>query len=390
MRNVLTCLVVVTACGIAGGCRQGPFQAPDLSGTGLQYYWTLAVDLDRGEAIDRLYLMDEQLYCLTDHRRLIALDAKRGLPNWSWEIPEKVEPIFNPCHPPAAVTMSVADPNTGKRADQTFRAMVLNTVSRLWVLNREKGEVVRELALPFAVNCAGATDGLYFYAGGVNGLYHAFDLDAGVHTWNAYTGAMITAALQYADEHVYVASEDHHVYASKVEGMVSHKVWTQRLDASVVADFHVGPRGCFVPSEDGKLYAFHAYSGEPLWVPFACRGPLTTPTQVGQAKVYQYADGDKFYAIDIVTGAEMWSSEAARTVLAIMEGNIYLRDRQGRLLIADTDTGKVTRAVPMSQLPLVVPNTTASAIYAATADGKLFCLRPVSAGRLPLEELMKR
>jgi hypothetical protein len=347
------------------------------------------VALRTGEHLERLYRLAETLYCVTDRRRLIALDAKRGLLGWWYDVGREEEPIFRPCHAAAEATLKVTDKD-GKRVDRTFKPVLVNTFSMLYVLDREEGTELRRHELPFAANTGGCSDGEYFYAGAANGLYHAVGLAWGVNVYKGYTGTVITAPVEYLNEHIYVASEDHTVYATRTAGADSEKVWTQPLGGSVVAPMTVTARGCFVPCEDEKLYAFHAMAGDRLWEPFVCRGPLYTSPQVARGVVFQYAEDDKLYAIDAATGAEMWSMPDGRTILAVMDDDVYVLDRERNLRVVDRARGEMKSAASLASLDLFLPSTSGSSIYAATRDGKVFCIRRMSAGRLTLEMLERK
>jgi outer membrane protein assembly factor BamB len=387
MRHVAA-TVAVSALLFAGGC--GPagdetFAPPVLEGTSLQYYWHLPVTLESGETVEKLHLLDNNLYLMTNRQRLIALDAKRGLTRWSYLVTDRLdEPVFRPWHTPAPVTIPVEFQDG--RQEVTFNGVVLNTIERMILLDRDTGGEMRNRPLGHPANGGGASDGMNFYYGGVSGRYLCIGLRYGVTVWQKQTGSLITAPVVYDSDHLFVASEDHKFYCTKVAGL-GEKIWTQQLGGSAVTEFHAGGRGCYVPCEDGRLYAFQPFSGERLWEPFICRKPLVDPPQVAQNMVFQYARGDTFYAIDIASGAMVWSKPEGRMVMGILGKDVYLLDADRDLQVVDIASGEVSERIPLRKLDLFLPNTTTEALYAATRDGHVYCLRRASSERMSLDVL---
>ena len=127
--------------------------------------------------------------------------------------------------------------------------------------------------------------------------------------------------------------------------------------------------------------------------------PLRDAAQIGPRTVFQYARDDKFYAINIVSGRSRWKNPDDtdvddtddREVLALMDNNVYLLDKQNNLRIVDEVLGPkkgLKTTLPLSGLDLYVPNTTAPAIYVGNhVTGELFCFRPISAGYIKPSDL---
>jgi outer membrane protein assembly factor BamB len=351
----------------------------ELEEAGLQAYWRLKIRLSFREVIVRMYLLGENLYCLTSNGRLIALDPKRGLTRWEYQLPREKEIIYRPSHPALPVTLRVGVGK--KRKEETFYAVIVNTMTQLIVLDRETGEEMRNEELPFPASCGGASDGKDFFVASVKGLYHALSLDKGVHLWAKRTNGAVRAPLVYYREYVYVAGEDHSLYVSKARPD-GKKVWQWKLDGAVVAGFEVEDRGCFVPCEDGRIYAFNPFTGRQLWPAFVCRESLTTAVQVGSKALFQYAKGDNFYAVNIANGAELWSMRDGRLVLAVIKGDVYLLDKDGNVRIVDEARGTLKAVVSLSGLMTFAPNVQQPAIYGASESGWVICIKPLSEGHV--------
>jgi len=412
MRSLAKWIVVVSCLAMAacaeplstsdsGGAKLPPLVViPDvdpgeLLQAELQSYWDWPLVLPAGERIVRLYRLDEKLYCLTNMNTLVAINAQVGKEEWRRSIAPIGQAVFAPTHvndivlPEEVVGIEgIVDPST-IRASAPFDAVMINSLSYVMVLDRKDGAVIRnpkDVRFDFAANTSGASDGVMFFVGSVNGRYYGMDLVAGVMAWQEGTGAIISSGLKYVNEHLYVAGEDGVFYTDKITTGREFD-WSQQLGGPVTADFYVGDNQCFVPCEDKRLYAYGALNGQQIWPPFVTSGKLRTPVQVAPQTIFQYAQGDRLYAIDRLTGEKRWDMPDGRTVLAAMEGKAYVLDKEKMMHVVDEMTGEEIATVDMSRLDLLLANTTAPAIFAAGKDGKLYCFRLLSAGRLTPEML---
>jgi outer membrane protein assembly factor BamB len=265
---------------------------------------------------------------------------------------------------------------------------VINSSSQVVVIDRKTGRVVRRIALDVAASCAGATDGTYFFGGTGQGLFFAVSLEQALRSWTASTGYGITAPLESSGGYLYVASRDGTIRA--VKGGRSEDTRKKVLGGPVTAAFYVDSRVCLVPCEDHLLYSFSSDLGQRVWdQPFVCGGPLRTPVQVGERTVYQRAQGDKFYAISLASGRQRCTLPTGQQVLAVIGSDVHVRDTQGGLLVVDEVTGAVKKSASLAGLDLFVGNATDPSIWAGKKDGRVVCLRPLSAGRLSAETLKK-
>ena len=378
-----------TASG-AGSKDRAADKAPEtvgLSDAGLQTYWRLKVKLDFHETITRMSLLEGDLYCFTSNGRLIALDAKRGRTKWPpYQVEAKGGAIFGPTYPPITVSLRVGFGEAKKT--KAFNALLLGTASRVIVLDRDTGEEIRNLPLEHPANSGGASDGVNYYYPAVTGLYHAVGLDDGIELWTRKTGGMIVAPVVHYRDQIYAAGGDEILYVV-TSGPKGETVWRQKLGGAVTAAFEVNDRGCFVPCKDSRLCAFNPFTGEPLWQPFICRAPLDTPVQVGIKAVFQYASGDKFYAVNITDGSQLWSSRDGRLVLAVIEGSVYLLDKDGNIQVVDEMKGRVKAVMSLAGLKVFAPNATYPAKYGASDSGWVICINTVSQGYITPDMLNK-
>ena len=400
MRFVVAAVLCAPVAGCAGTGQKGEWAGvvhPDeLEKVGLQYYWHYSVPLDEDEAIVKLYQMEENLYCLTNRNRLLAVSATSGAVKWSRQIADVQQTVFRPSHvnlvtlPGQLASMSDMLSPGERPSAPPYDVVAINTLNEVLVLDRSDGREVRRIRLELPASAAGAVSGEYFCVGTDRGWYYSVRLWEGVRGWALAAEKTITAPLAFHDGRFYAASEDGVFYCA-MAGDVANKAWSQRTNAPITAPFHVDSRGCFVPSRDGRIYAYSPTLGTELWEqPFVCNAPLRDPIQVAEKTIFQLARGDDFYAIDLATGRLRWRLPQGRLVLAAIGGDVHLLDRDKNLLIVDEMLGTTRSSLAMRGFDLFAANTKAPAVYTATTDGRLFCIRLLKAGHLTAEMLKAR
>ncbi len=390
------------------GCRArlpvdewvGTVDGSVLAKASLKYYWRSKIKLAEDEVLQQLWRLDENLYALTSTGRLVAVEASTGAYKWDRQVGGPAQKIFAPCHADnVSLPMPIASPEGPEiKVPQPYDVVVINTLTYALVIDRDSGELLRKIEFPFAANTATSSDGTLLFVGSVKGWYYALILRNGLRRWAMATGDMISARPVAFDRNLYVASHDGKFYAVLPENEDDRHLWTQETDGPLTAEFVMDRRGCFVPSQDYKLYAYELNTGQELWT-FRTQGPLMRPVQVGQRSVYQLAEKDRFYAIDLANGRKRWESTEVEAVLATAETRalagvahedqpyVFAVSPDRHLLVIPEMLGEVEIRLPLTGLELFVPNTIKPVIYAGTSAGKLVCITPGSTRYLNAEAL---
>ncbi len=398
-KYVVICMVgtLLAGCNSASSVNEWDLiVAPSvLNEASLKYYWKDKVNLEDGETIRQIWRLDENLYALTSTHRLITIDAAKGMYKWSYPVANRAQTVFAPCHadevtvPKSTGIAELISPNA-KNKTKPFNAVIINTVSYALLINRDTGELVRKLDFKFVANSPGSSDGIHFYVASVKGWCYAVRLSEGLYQWPKSTSDMITARPVVFRDKLYIGSQDGKFYAINPFRGKNRLEWTNLTDAAISADFTVDSRGCFVPSQDYRLYAYDSLLGDELWK-VVTEGPLRKPVQVGIQTVFQYAWRDHLYAIDLARGEKRWKMPEGRTVLACAKIDktpyaMVLTDNRQLLLVHEI-LGKTEKSFPMTGLDLFVPNAAKPVIYAATTDGKFVCITPESINHITPEML---
>ena len=379
---VVGCVVLAGCIGIPGG---GPKTVSEdvLQKVGLTYHWSLSLELRAGETIDEIHVVDDTLYCLSNMGRLFSVAAENGHRKWTYDVCAPGQRIYRPIHAPKMlVGGKISGIKSLLKRDllsgiDPVNTTIVNTQFNVLVLDRNSGKELRNVKFSFAANTAGAADDRRFYVGSVEGLVHCFGLQEAIQLSSFYTADVLSAPVVYYKEHVYAGSEDNTFYAASAGDHIK-KEWTRPVSGPITAEFHVDARACFVPCEDNRLYAFRTSDGSDFWdQPFICQGPLRRGVQVTDRTVLQQAAGDKFYAIDLVKGAQRWALPEGLEVLGTSGSLLYVRDVNNNLLVVDEILGDVKSSLPMTGFDLFARNVQSSKIWTATRRGTLFCIRPL-------------
>jgi len=414
MRNfglaTLALAVVLTGCTTAEPDMSALYalQQDALDRAGLQFYWDNELPLNPNESVTGTWLIDDALYYLTNQQRLFCYDPVVGMQRWSYTVPER-NFIYPPCHgpdiniTPRTVGIQGLVPQ-GLLETVTYKPVAVNTTRVVYLLDRVTGKEIRRIDVqPDAMATGIALDAGNFFAALLDGTYVAFDLQEGVRTgWKGTITdgkhGVIQATPQYLDDHVYVAATNGQFHCRIVDERGRLEWGPKNFVAAITATPLVTQRFCLIPVSDGRLYALDPLTGLSKWfVPFTAKHALVHTPQAGTNTVFLYARGDRFYAIDPEKGKERWNHPTATTVLGIFQNVVYAvapnnqdKKRPGFDLLALTEvTGEIRHEIPMTGLNLFAPNTspTNAAIYAASATGRIVCIRPISAGRITAEML---
>ena len=392
--------VFLFGCGGDGGFAPHPpaktITSEDvLGGADLLYYWKRQLSLDPGEVVVRMYSIDENLYFLTNQNHLYAIDAAVGNPKWNLPVTQTQDTVFSPTHisnmrlSEKVGTSENIDQPAPPEAFKTFDAVLINSMTRLLVIDRKSGKIFRNI--PFAGYVAtnqGVSDGTSFYVASDSLLYYGINLESGVNIWWKEMGETIMAPMSFYNGRVYLGTVEGVFRCADVEKF-GDKRWQLRLFGPVRRGFHVDARGVFLGCEDRRIYSLDPGSGVKLWDSVSLNGAIASPLHVGELTIFQYAASDGLYAVNLANGKLRWKKPNARRVLGLMDGVVYLLDEQNNLQMVNEITGKSISSVPLSGFDFYADNITAPAIFTARKDGKIFCIRRKSSGRLTAEMLSK-
>lgn len=188
--------------------------------------------------------------------------------------------------------------------------------------------------------------GRYLYVSGINGVLYAIEQPAG-------GGAAATAWRRPQIE-----SED-----------MTPLVGSPALDEAggIIA----------VGSEDKRLYAYNAITGDELWSPFQTEGEIWSAPVLRNGVAYFGSQDGNVYAVDLRTGTEKWRFETGAAIVAtpLIHKNLLIVGSFDRQLYAlGLDDGQPRWQFAADNWWWATPAASDRAIFAPAMDGKVYAL----------------
>ncbi|NLW86785.1 MAG: PQQ-binding-like beta-propeller repeat protein [Planctomycetes bacterium] len=398
MRSITMLLAAVVVFSVSA-CRpavkpQLPLaQAPkEISAIGWQEYWSMPLALMSGERVTSMHHLDDTLYCITNRGNLIAMDPTIGVVRWRLAIGSRGEMPYRPVHATKVMLSEkvpgVLDIMRNRQATDVYDVVITNTRRKVFVINRNSGQVLREIALEFSANSACATDGTLVFLASADASYRGLSMQTTEQAWAMWSVQSVVAPPVFKNSTLYVGGQDGVLRAVAIQGHGANIVWNRDLGAPITHEFAVSDSGVFVAGGDNRLHAFTPQSERPLWAyPYVTEGVITSGVQLTESSVMVRSAFGGLSAVSIADGQERWRLADGLSVVAAGEGLVYVHGENHTLMVVDEATGEVQNVVKPGQLQLLMGNTTDLAIWGADGKGVVHCLRPVASGTISKQML---
>ena len=187
--------------------------------------------------------------------------------------------------------------------------------------------------------------------------------------WSYATQGWVSAAPTVADGVVYVGSNDHRVYA--LDAATGNELWSFATGDVVVSVPTVVDGVVYVGSNDNHLHALDADTGEKLWSYDTGSWVQYSPAVSG-GKVYLGArvDGNnRVVALDAQSGSVVWTAQEPRGYDAepapAAVGNLVYTpgDEYGEFHALDAATGRLAWSAPVSSYVASAPTVLDGTVY---------------------------
>lgn len=238
---------------------------------------------------------------------------------------------------------------------------------------------------PLIGGVTASADTVYF--GSDDGNVYAVDVDTGIERWSFKTDDSIWSTPRLAGRALYVTSQDGRLYALDTNG---NELWSFKTGAGIVASPVVDEAAglVYVGGIDARLRAIDLETHEEQWSVKAGNWFWADP-HVSKGVVYAGSLDKKVYAVDAATGERPWpeafsAESSVRSKVAIVDDDLLVFDRDGRVYQLDPATGEPKSQAPLElggdvlSDPLVVAGETPadSEVLVVTTDGELVRIDP--------------
>lgn len=324
----------------------------------LKMLWQNELPIRKNESLERLFILGNRIYVLSDHNYMVSLDRENG------------NVIFSRPIAPAGL------PVLGL---ELFGGELISIIgNELVEINPEFGTERKAKYLEVGIVCPVVRNSSYFYLAGVDRRLHTLRAADKVQVFEVAVEneSMITSII--ADESFVVFGTD----AGNVISITPDRpkrLW--RFDASdaIAGSIVRDGMSLFFACKDTSVYRVDMV--HPMRVKLAWKrqtqGLPDRAPRVSEKVVYQYARGEGLTAIDRWSGSLLWSLREGVDLLAEVAGKAYVITNMGTLVVMDNSKAKKLYEVNFAGVSRYAANTADSKIYIADKRGWLACLEPV-------------
>jgi len=325
----------------------------------LKIQWETKLPIEATERLDRLFILGNRIYALSDHNYFVSLSRETG------------HEVFSRSFAPPGYTML----GLGLYKDELDKDQLISIIGNSLVeISPEFGTELRRKSLGFGVTCPAARNSSYFYLAGVDNRLRVLRAKDKVELFQVDAEKIITCII--ADDDFVVFSTD----AGNVTSMAPDKpnlLWRFEAGDGIVGPMVRDGESLFVASKDTYVYKLDVGQGRtPVWK-YQTGGILDTSPRVTADVVYQYVHYQGLSAIDKNRGTLIWQLPEGVDLLAEADGKAYVITNAGTLVVMDNKKAKRLHSVNFASVSKYGANVTDSKIYIADEAGRITCLIPL-------------
>jgi hypothetical protein len=325
----------------------------------LKILWENELPIEKNESLERLLMLNNRLYAISNRNYLIYLDKKNG------------NIIFGRNIAPASFPIVEFNPYSDE--------LLSVDGSRLIQIDAQSGIKIKEMDAGFGITCPAARNSTYIYLAGVDNRLHVFRAEDRVEMFEvaADNGSLITSVL---------AEENFVIFGTAAGNIISfapdtpQRLWQFDASKAIAGPIVKDGTSLFLASKDTNVYRVDIV-GLPerkrlVWK-YQTAAVLEEAPRVTQGIVYQHVHGKGLTALDRGTGMLLWSVPGGIDLLAETGNKAYVITKTGTLAVMDNVKEKKLYTVNFADVSKHVSNITDDKIYIADNLGRIACLQPV-------------
>lgn len=330
-----------------------------LNEANLEIVWQNAVALKPAakkvakETVERITILGDYIYILTDTNYLFCLDRIAGNLVFGISAAEPKLPVSEPVDYNNVVYMV---------AGNEMLAMDLKT-----------GQEVYRKDISFHVTLRPAVNAMNFYFAGS---------DKFLHVTNTALHQVFEVSSKDRSDITGVISNDKSIFFTTQGGSVlcmdangPKKNWQFDTVGPIEAPLVKDSNSIYVSCKDTNLYKLSADRGELKWK-FRTGSFLTTPVRATAMTIYQYARNKGLYAIDANSGKQLWLLPEGIDLLAQKGNKAYVFDKNKMCDVMDNASGKKLYSVNFVSVTNFAANSYDTKMY-IMEDKNIICIQPI-------------
>ena len=325
-----------------------------LGQAGLKTAWQNAIALNAKEKVQKITILGEYLYILTDSNYLFCLDRNTGRLVFAVSTAAANLPVFEPI------------------AYENFAYIV--AANNLIAIDLQQGTEVYRKKIPFSVSARAAVNSSHFYFAGRDNVLHASDLSSLLETFRvgANDASGITSIIA-VDNSVFFATQGGSIV--RMAATEPKRIWQFEAVGAIEAPLTKTSNWLYASGKDTNLYKLDAGNGNLVWK-FQTGSGLTTPARATETTVYQYAINKGLYAINAESGKQLWLLPDGVDLLAQDGDTAYVFDKNNICVVMDNKQAKNIYKINFASVTNFAANPYDSNIY-IMGNKSISCIKPI-------------
>jgi outer membrane protein assembly factor BamB len=330
-----------------------------LKNAGFKILWENILPTTQGESLERLLILGDHLYAISDKNYMLCLDRNNG------------RQIFGKIIGLSGLRLT----DLGLFDDKLISA----AGSQLYEIDPDTGLEHSTVNVGYGIVCPPARNSLYYYLSGTDRRLHVLRAADKVDIFDvaAENDSMITAIL--ADETFVVFGTDQGNVIS-IDPNLPVRLWQFDAAGAIAGAIVQDGMSLYFASEEMNVYRVDIV-GAPesrrlVWKSLM-EGLLQTSPRVTKKIVYQSVYDKELTAIDKDRGTLLWSVPGGVDLLSEAKDKSYVLTKDQTLVVMDNATNKKLFSVNCAGVTISAANLVDSKIYIADKSGRIACLQPV-------------
>jgi outer membrane protein assembly factor BamB len=330
-----------------------------LKNAGFKILWENILPTTQGESLERLLILGDHLYAISDKNYMLCLDRNNG------------RQIFGKIIGLSGLRLT----DLGLFDDKLISA----AGSQLYEIDPDTGLEHSTVNVGYGIVCPPVRNSLYYYLSGTDRRLHVLRAADKVDIFDvaAENDSMITAIL--ADETFVVFGTDQGNVIS-IDPNLPVRLWQFDAAGAIAGAIVQDGMSLYFASEEMNVYRVDIV-GAPesrrlVWKSLM-EGLLQTSPRVTKKIVYQSVYDKELTAIDKDRGTLLWSVPGGVDLLSEAKDKSYVLTKDQTLVVMDNATNKKLFSVNCAGVTISAANLVDSKIYIADKSGRIACLQPV-------------
>jgi outer membrane protein assembly factor BamB len=321
----------------------------------LQSVWDTKLPMEKNERLEKMVIIGEQIYALSDRNFLACINRQTGSVLYSRTIAEAGMPFLG----------------LELYKDKLFCVMG----DKLVELNAELGTEVSSRRLGYVVLCPPARNSEYFYVSGEDKRIHTLRAADGVELLEVSAEDDSAIVTLLADEEFVIFGTDTGKVVRLAPGE-PRRMWQFAAQEGIAGEIVPDGNSVYFASRDTNVYRLELKNGQLVWK-YQMAAKLEKSPRVSGTVVYQPVAGKGVSAIEKSSGKLMWDFAGGAEVLTEADNKAYIITEDGELVVMNNKQAKVVYSVNFSAVERYAVNLQDSLIYVGDEEGRIACLKPI-------------